>query len=98
MRPRERISTHSILVSKPSKIRVSPLCVSDSFPAVTSERKVPRGQVVKLTVGIWPMGLYYKAGESLVFTVSGFDPAYPEFPDLPPTRGKILSTRLSVRR
>jgi predicted acyl esterase len=35
------------------------------------EEKVPPGQIVKLEIGIWAMGVEYEAGESIRVQVSG---------------------------
>jgi predicted acyl esterase len=38
-----------------------------------NEEKVPPGQIVKLEVGIWAMGIEYEAGESIRVQVSGIN-------------------------
>lgn len=39
---------------------------------------IPKGDIVKLEVGIWAMGILYEAGESIEVVVSGNNPNSPE--------------------
>lgn len=43
---------------------------------------VPRGEVVRLEVFIWPTGMVFEAGESLVLKIAGHDMALAEFEHL----------------
>lgn len=43
---------------------------------------VPRGEVVRLEVYIWPTGIVFEAGESLVLKIAGHDMALAEFEHL----------------
>lgn len=36
------------------------------------EEKVPKGEIVKLEIALWPMGIHFEAGEGLLFRVQGF--------------------------
>lgn len=38
-------------------------------------QKIPPGDIVKLEIGMWPMGIDYRAGESIQLQVSGIDPS-----------------------
>jgi uncharacterized protein len=46
------------------------------------EDRVPRGEVVKIETSLWPGGIIFEAGESLVFKVSGHPMYLAEFPTL----------------
>ena len=43
------------------------------------EEKVPPGEVVRLDIGIWAMGVEYEAGESISVEVGGFYPGIANF-------------------
>ncbi|KAH8729134.1 Alpha/Beta hydrolase protein [Phaeosphaeriaceae sp. PMI808] len=43
------------------------------------EEKIPPGEVVKLEIGIWTMGVDFDEGESISLQVSGFYPSLAEF-------------------
>ncbi|KAH6951211.1 Alpha/Beta hydrolase protein [Ilyonectria sp. MPI-CAGE-AT-0026] len=47
------------------------------FPHDKSD-KVPRGEVVKLEIPIWPGGIAFEAGESIRLEIKGHDPLFPE--------------------
>ncbi|KAG4414117.1 hypothetical protein IFR04_012769 [Cadophora malorum] len=44
------------------------------------EDKVPPGDVVKLEISLWPMGIHFEAGEGLLFRVQGFVDTSSDFP------------------
>ncbi|CAI7599822.1 unnamed protein product [Penicillium pancosmium] len=44
------------------------------------EEKVPLGEVVKLEISLWPMGIHFEVGESLLFRVQGFIDTSSDFP------------------
>ncbi|KPI42157.1 uncharacterized protein AB675_5453 [Cyphellophora attinorum] len=46
------------------------------------EEKVPRGQVVELTIGLWPTGMAFEAGEQLVLKIAGHHMTLAEFEPL----------------
>jgi hypothetical protein len=50
--------------------------------AHTKEEHVPAGEVVKLDIGIWPGGMVFSEGESLVLKVSGHWMTLAEYPHL----------------
>jgi predicted acyl esterase len=45
----------------------------------TSEQRVPPGTVVKLEIGLWPSGMLFDAGESIVLKVAGHHMTLAEF-------------------
>ncbi|KAJ5392912.1 hypothetical protein N7465_011886 [Penicillium sp. CMV-2018d] len=49
---------------------------------------VPRGQVVRLEIGLWQTGIVFDAGEKIVLKVSGHNMTLAEFP---PLRGALLN-------
>ena len=44
------------------------------------EEKVPKGEIVKLYISLWPMGIHFEAGESLLFRIQGFVDTSSDFP------------------
>lgn len=54
----------------------------DPFHPHTRSDKIPKGTVVKLEIGIWPMGIAFEAGEGLRLCVSGHSLVLPEYPGL----------------
>ncbi|KAK5533496.1 hypothetical protein LTR25_007362 [Vermiconidia calcicola] len=44
------------------------------------EDKVPPGEIVKLEISLWPMGIHFEAGEGLLFRVQGFVDTSSDFP------------------
>ncbi|KAL2795246.1 alpha/beta-hydrolase [Aspergillus keveii] len=44
------------------------------------EDKVPAGDIVKLEISLWPMGIHFEAGEGLLFRVQGFIDTSSDFP------------------
>jgi predicted acyl esterase len=44
------------------------------------EEKVTPGDVVKLEISLWPMGIHFEAGEGLLFRVQGFIDTSSDFP------------------
>lgn len=46
------------------------------------EEKVPRGQVVEMTIGLWPTGMVFEAGEQLVLKIAGHHMCLAEFEPL----------------
>ena len=48
----------------------------------TQEEKIPPGTVVELTTSLWPGGIIFDKGESLIFKVSGHAMTLAEFPTL----------------
>jgi predicted acyl esterase len=44
------------------------------------EEKVPKGEIVKLDISLWPMGIHFEAGESLLFRIQGFVDTSSDFP------------------
>ena len=44
------------------------------------EDKVPPGDIVKLEISLWPMGIHFEAGEGLLFRVQGFVDTSLDFP------------------
>jgi predicted acyl esterase len=53
-----------------------------------TERKVNKGEVVKLEIGIWPAGMAFAAGEKLMLKVAGHHMTLAEHK---PIRGKFLA-------
>jgi predicted acyl esterase len=49
---------------------------------------VPRGQVVRMEIGLWQTGIVFDAGEKIVLKVSGHNMTLAEFP---PLRGALLN-------
>lgn len=54
----------------------------DPFHPHTREDKIKRGEIVKLEIGIWPMGIAFEAGEGLRVCISGHSLVLPEYPGL----------------
>jgi predicted acyl esterase len=50
------------------------------FHPHNDEEKVPAGEIVKLEIALWPMGIHFEAGESLLFRVQGFVDTSSDFP------------------
>ncbi|KAL2208044.1 alpha/beta-hydrolase [Sarocladium strictum] len=48
------------------------------------EEFVPKGEVVRLEIQLWPAGLAFEAGEQLALKVSGHNMVLPEFEVMPP--------------
>jgi uncharacterized protein len=48
----------------------------------TEEEKVEPGQIVELDIGLWPGGMVFDAGESIVLIVKGSLPILPEHPGM----------------
>ena len=44
------------------------------------EDKVPAGEIVKLEISLWPMGIHFEAGESIMLRVQGFADQSTDFP------------------
>jgi uncharacterized protein len=57
------------------------------------EEKVPMGEVVEIETSLWPGGMIFEPGESLVFKVSGHPMYLAEFPTL---RGKFKARNTGV--
>lgn len=51
-------------------------------PSFKSEQKILPGNIVKLEIGIWPGGITFAPGESLVLKISGHPMILVESPDL----------------
>jgi len=68
-------ASHRELDSKLSKLH-SPV------PAHTNSEKVPPGNVVSLTIGLWPTGMVFEKGEKLVLKIAGHPLVLAEFPPL----------------
>ncbi|KAF4876388.1 Cocaine esterase [Colletotrichum siamense] len=45
-------------------------------------QKVPPGEIVPIEIGLWPIGMQFYEGESLLFRVGGSKDAYLEIPDM----------------
>lgn len=41
---------------------------------------MPKGEIVKLEIALWPMGIHFEAGEGLLFRVQGFIDTSSDFP------------------
>jgi hypothetical protein len=52
----------------------------------TASQKVPRGQIVKLEIAIWPGGIVFNKGESIRFEVKGHESS---FTVLPPEQRRL---------
>ncbi|GFF83783.1 putative serine esterase Mb1866c [Aspergillus lentulus] len=46
------------------------------------EDKIPRGQVVRLEIALWPAGIAFEPGESLILRIGGHPQVLPEFSTL----------------
>lgn len=54
------------------------------FHTHANVQKIPPGEVVKLEIGLWAMGIEFEAGESLRVQVSGQYPLIPEYKQAKP--------------
>jgi predicted acyl esterase len=45
------------------------------------EEKITPGEIVKLEISLWPMGIHFEAGESLLLRIQGFIDTSSDFPD-----------------
>ncbi|KAF4843220.1 Cocaine esterase [Colletotrichum siamense] len=45
-------------------------------------QKVPSGEIVPIDIGLWPIGMQFYEGESLLFRIGGRKDAYLEIPDM----------------
>lgn len=45
-------------------------------------QKVPPGEIVPIEIGLWPIGMQFYEGESLLFRVGGSKDAYLEIPNM----------------
>jgi predicted acyl esterase len=68
-----------------SKRHVSEALSGKTWSTLSHERddKVKPGEVVRLSVQLWPTGMVYEAGEQLVLKISGREMGLPALPDLP---------------
>lgn len=57
------------------------------------EERIPKGEVVQIETSLWPGGIIFEPGESLVFKVSGHPMYLAEFPTL---RGKFKARNTGV--
>lgn len=64
-------------------------------PDCTKSSKVPRGEIVRLEIGLWQTGIAFEAGEQLVLKVSGHNMTLAEFP---PLRGGMPNFNVGVHK
>ncbi|KAF7586526.1 hypothetical protein BBP40_008698 [Aspergillus hancockii] len=56
--------------------------LSEAFRPVyahSKEDKIPRGQIVRLEIALWPSGIAFEPGESLILRIGGHPQVLPEF-------------------
>lgn len=58
---------------------------AEALPQDRSE-KIPPGTIVPLLIGIWPTGVLYEPGETLVLRIAGRSLILPEFKIMTPDR------------
>jgi predicted acyl esterase len=59
---------------------------AEPFHPHTSTQMLTRGQIVPLDIGLWPVAMKWRAGETLRLRISGHDPRGHWFPEVEPVR------------
>lgn len=77
-------------ILRASHAELDPALSTDFHPVYTHQnpQKITPGQIVKLEISIWPTGILFEPGESLVLRIGGNPQVLAEFSAL---RGKWLS-------
>ncbi|KAF4551082.1 Hypothetical protein D9617_14g075380 [Elsinoe fawcettii] len=85
--PKEQQASLSLHVGSVGILRASSRAIDQSksihpqfpFHPHTKQEKIPKGDIVKLEIGIWPVGIDFEAGETLSFRVGGQYPGIAEY-------------------